>query len=579
MLDRRTFVTGILSGYGLLAAGSASAGTLSGTSLSPSSDFSLTLAPIPVNFTGRPASATAINGTVPGPTLRWQEGEDVTLRVTNHLIETSSIHWHGIILPTTMDGVPGLSFPGIPPGETFEYRFTVNQSGTYWYHSHSGYQEQTGLYGAIVVNPREGDPDGADRDHVILLSDWTDENPAAIYTRLKKMSHYYNFNERTAPDLYRQIRSEGPLATWQDRAMWNDMRMSDSDLADVTGYTYTYLMNGVSPASGWTGLCKAGERVKLRFINGSAMSIFDVRIPGLRMTVVAADGQDVEPVTVDEFRIGTAETYDVIVTPESDSAYTLFAQSLDRSGFARGTLTTSPELVAALPAMDPVPVLGHEDMGMAHSAGGHAHEPVIAPQQRHPHAHHHSALAPAGTAGLGSAAGIVHAATEYGPHVDMRTENPVSGIDDPGVGLREHGQRLGREVLRYSQLINRYPTADPRQPGREIQLHLTGNMNRYMWSFNGVKFADAEPLELQYGERVRIHLVNDTMMAHPIHLHGLWSELETGEPGRIPRKHTVLVQPGKTVSYLVSADALGRWAYHCHLQYHMLGMMREVRVS
>ena len=527
-----------------------------------------------MNYTGRPSTATAINGSVPGPTLYWREGEEVSLRVTNYLPETSSIHWHGIILPTEMDGVPGLSFPGIPPGQSFEYRFQVNQSGTYWYHSHSGFQEQTGLYGAIVVEPREGDPDGADRDHVILLSDWTDEDPAAVYARLKKMSHYYNMKERTTPDLWRQVRAQGVTATWRDRAMWNTMRMSDSDIADVTGYTYTYLMNGAPPASGWTGEFKPGERVKLRFINGSAMSIFDVRIPGLKMTVVAADGQDVEPVTVDEFRIGTAETYDVIVTPEGDSAYSLFAQSIDRSGFARGTLTPDPSLQAGVPEMDVAPILGHGDMGMNH--GDHA---GMAHGNMDSHAHHHAPPSAIAAAGLGSRAAITHADTEYGPHVDMRSERPVSGIDDPGVGLRQHRQALGRDVLRYSQLHNRYPTLDTRDPNREIQLHLTGNMSRYMWSFNGVKFADAEPINLEHGERVRIHLVNDTMMTHPIHLHGLWSELETGEPGRIPRKHTVLVQPGKTVSYLVTADALGRWAYHCHLQYHMLGMMREVRVT
>ena len=539
--------------------------------------FELAIGELPVNYTGRASVATAINGSVPGPVLYWREGEEVTLRITNRLPEDSSIHWHGIILPTGMDGVPHLSFPGIRPGETFEYRFRVNQGGTYWYHSHSGFQEQTGLYGAIVVEPRGGDPDGADRDHVILLSDWTDDDPAAIYARLKKVSHYYNFNERTAPDTWAQIRAQGVARTWRDRAMWNEIRMSDSDIADVTGHTYTYLMNGVPPAAGWVGEFRPGERVKLRFINGSAMSIFDVRIPGLRMTVVAADGQDVEPVTVDEFRIGTAETYDVIVTPAADSAYTVFAQSIDRSGYARGTLTPDPALCAEVPAMDDVPVLGHADMGMAHGAHDHGAHAAGAGPTAVDHAHHHHTPAP-GSAGMGSAAPVVHAATESGPQVDMRAEAPVSGIDDPGVGLREHRERYGRDVLTYSQLVNRYRTCDTRQPEREIQLHLTGNMSRYMWSFDGVKFAHAEPIVLNYGERVRFFLVNDTMMTHPIHLHGLWSELETGVPGRIPRKHTVLVQPGRTVSYLVTADAPGRWAYHCHLQYHMAGMMREVRV-
>jgi CopA family copper-resistance protein len=581
-MKRRTFVTGLLSSCSVLASGTL---TASGTGISNplrGREFNLSLEQLPVNYTGKPAIATAINGSVPGPVLHWRQGDEVTIRVTNRLPEDSSIHWHGIILPTGMDGVPGLSFPGIRPGETFEYRFSVNQSGTYWYHSHSGFQEQTGLYGAIVVEPGSGDPDGADRDHVITLSDWTDDDPADIYARLKKVSHYYNVNERTLFDLGRDIRAQGISGTWRDRAMWNTMRMSDSDIADVSGYTYTYLMNGVTPAAGWVGNFRPGERVKLRFINASAMSIFDVRIPGLKMTVVAADGQDVEPVTVDEFRLGTAETYDVVVVPDADIAYTLFAQSIDRSGYARGTLTPSPALVAEVPPMDPAPVLGHGDMGMAHGTHHHgSHDPSTPVEGgAHDHHKHHgpgtSGIAPAG---MGSRAVIKHVATEYGPHVDMRAEGPVSGIDDPGIGLRHHQHRYGRDVLKYSQLVNRYPTLDRRDPGREIQLHLTGNMSRYMWSFNGVKFADAEPIFLRYGERVRIHLVNDTMMTHPIHLHGLWSELETGEPERIPRKHTVLVQPGKTVSYLVSADALGRWAYHCHLQYHMLGMMREVRVT
>jgi CopA family copper-resistance protein len=560
-INRRQFVTGLAAGYGLAASGLSLGANLPLRGRS----FKLALDYQSVNITGKQRPATTVNGSLPAPTLHWREGEEVHLSVTNHLHEDSSIHWHGIILPTGMDGVPGLSFPGIKPGETFDYRFQVNQSGTYWYHSHSGFQEQTGLYGAIVVEPRDGDPDGAGRDHVILLSDWSDEDPADIYARLKKQSHYYNFNERTFDDLWQDIRRQGVSKTWQERAMWNEMRMSDSDIADVTGYTYTYLMNGAPPAQGWTGDFKPGERVKLRFINGSAMSIFDIRIPGLRMTVVAADGQAVEPVTVDEFRIGTAETYDVIVEPDADTAYTVFAQSIGRSGYARGTLTPEPALQAPVPEMDPRPRLGHEDMGMAH--GDHAHAG---------HTMHSSDQT---GAGHGSSASIQHPDSELGAHVDMRAGNPVSGLNDPGVGLRHHQHLHGREVLHYGQLFNRYPTIDPRDPTREIQLHLTGNMSRYMWSFDGIKFADAEHIQLNHGERVRIHLVNDTMMTHPIHLHGLWSELETGNPQHIPRKHTVLVQPGKTISYLVTADALGRWAYHCHMQFHMMGMMREVRVS
>jgi CopA family copper-resistance protein len=573
--SRRKFVTSLAVGSAALATSSLVRGGAPTASELRGTRFELNLDYLPVNFSGENRQATAVNGLLPGPILRWREGDEVHLKVTNRLAQDSSIHWHGIILPTNMDGVPGMSFAGIKPGESFDYRFKLNQHGTYWYHSHSGFQEQTGLYGAIVVEPREGDIDGADRDHVILLSDWTDDDPQAIYARLKKVSHYYNFNERTFDDLWRDISSQGVAATWRERAMWNEMRMSDSDIADVTGYTYTYLMNGAAPDPGWVGTFKPGEVVKLRFINGSAMSIFDVRIPGLKMTVVAADGQPVEPVTVDEFRIGTAETYDVLVSPEADSAYTLFAQSIDRSGYARGLLTSRPGLSAPVPPLDPVPVLGHGDMGMGMGHGSHG-----APQSAGGHAGHSAHRAnPIGPAGFGSVAAIEHLPSEYGPHVDMRAENPVSGIADPGIGLREHPQWHGRKVLTYAMLRNRYATLDTRDPGREIQLHLTGNMSRYMWSFNGIKFADAEPIQLEFGERVRFHLVNDTMMTHPIHLHGLWSELETGDPEYIPRKHTVLVQPGKTASYLVSADAIGRWAYHCHLQYHMMGMMREVRVS
>ena len=573
---RRNFVKTLATGTAALAAcphvlaEKAAPRDLRGTK------FNLDLDYLPVSFSGKHRLATAINGSLPGPTLRWREGDEVSLRVTNHLAEDSSIHWHGIILPTEMDGVPGLSFPGIRPGESFDYRFGLKQSGTYWYHSHSGFQEQTGLYGAIVVEPRNGDSDGADRDHVIMLSDWTDENPTAVYARLKKLSHYYNFNERTFSDLWRDIKRSGVSTTWAERAMWNEMRMSDSDIADVTGYAYTYLMNGAAPDPGWIGSFAAGETVKLRFINGSAMSIFDVRIPGLEMTVVAADGQDVEPVTVDEFRIGTAETYDVLVRPNSEMPYTLFTQSIDRSGYARGTLTPDPTLTGKVPPMDPAPILGHEDMGMGmdHMAHMIHSEGNNLPQRTHQH--HAMSEAPAG---LGSTAEIIHAPSEYGPHVDMRVDSPVSGIADPGIGLRHHPRWHGRTVLTYSMLRNRYPTIDRRDPSREVQLHLTGNMSRYMWSFDGIKYADAQPIQLEYGERVRFHLVNDTMMTHPIHLHGMWSELETGEPQYIPRKHTILVQPGKTASYLVSADALGRWAYHCHLQYHMMGMMREVRVT
>tara|TARA_R110001592_G_scaffold254129_3_gene517532 strand:+ start:81635 stop:83512 length:1878 start_codon:yes stop_codon:yes gene_type:complete len=612
-ISRRQFVTGVVAGSTLYSLGSSwRAAAQPGTSLSlipelSGIEFDLDIGYQPVNFTGRERLATAINGSVPGPTLRWREGGRVTLRVKNHLAHDSSIHWHGIILPTGMDGVPGLSFDGIKPGESFEYQFDVNQSGTYWYHSHSGFQEQTGVYGAIVIDPRDQDPVAYDRQYVVQLSDWSDEKPEHIYSTLKKQSDYYNFRERTAGDLWEEIKENGVAQTWNARKMWNEMRMSDRDISDVTGYTYTYLINGVTPEDGWIGLFKRGEKVRLRFINSAAMTIFDVRMPGLKMTVVAADGQNIDPVTVDEFRIAVAETYDVVVEPHDDSAYTIFAQSIDRSGYARGTLTPDANLIAAVPAMDPAPILGHRDMGMGmdhsmHDMGSMGAGAASASQMGAMNHSQHSGMesmdhsqhtgmelvnenetsdptTTLGKAGFGSNLPIVHAPTEYGPNVDMRAEAPQDGLDDPGIGLRDHQKMYGRRVLTYRDICNYYPTSDPREPSREIEIHLTGNMHRYMWSMNGIKFADAEPVQLTFGERVRVTLVNDTMMTHPIHLHGMWSELETGDPQYIPRKHTIIVQPGSKISYLVTADAEGRWAYHCHLLYHMPGMFREVRVT
>ena len=580
--SRRRFVTGMAAGGLLLGSGLGFKSYAEALPKNPEvltgNQFDLAIGYLPVNFTGKKALATAVNGSVPGPVLRWKEGEKVTLRVTNHLANDSSIHWHGMILPSGMDGVPGLSFDGIQPGETFAYSFDVKQSGTYWYHSHSGFQEQTGLYGAIVIDPAEPDPVSYDRQYVILLSDWSNDAPEDIFARLKKQSHYYNFRQRTVADLWRDIRDKGLEQTWNDRAMWNQMRMSDTDIADVTGYTYTFLMNGNTPEDNWTCLFSEGEKVRLRFINGAAMSLFDVRIPGLKMTVVASDGQNIDPVTVDEFRIGVAETYDVIVEPDADSAYTIFAQTIDRTGFARGTLTSNISLSPDIPHMDSAPVLVHRDMGMAHTMTANDADHVQHQMAGHSvHNNHlHNAL---DSAGYGSSQKIEHKKSEFGPGVDMRAEMPMDGQRDPGIGLRDHQQLYGRRVLNYGDICNFYPTVDRRDPSREIQLHLTGNMSRYMWSMDGIPFADAEPLDLTYGERVRITLVNDTMMTHPIHLHGMWSELETGDPDYIPRKHTVIVQPGSKISYLVTADAKGRWAYHCHLLYHMVGMFREVRVG
>ena len=536
---------------------------LSANTLKPltGATFNLTIGQSPVNFTGRARSATTINGGIPGPLLRWKQGTDVSLQVRNTLPVSSSIHWHGILLPSGMDGVPGLSFPGIGPGETFTYRFPVRQSGTYWYHSHSGFQEQTGLYGPLIIEPATGERHAADREHVIMLSDWTDEDPMSLFGTLKKHSDFYNFAEPTTPEFLQDLHKLGMDKALARRRMWNRMRMSPADLADVSGYTYTYLMNGNSPAANWTGLFKRGERVRLRFINGSAMSFFDVRIPGLKMTVVAADGQDVEPVTVDEFRIAVAETCDVMVEPDDDRAYAVFAASMDRTGYACGTLTPHPDLRAELPDMDPRARLTMVDMmgAMATTGGSGKHDM-------------------SGMHGMDmkGAPPAHHARSEYGPGVDMRVDMPRDNIDDPGIGLRDNGRR----VLTYADLHTIGGPLDARDPAREIELHLTGNMERYMWSFDGQKFADAYPLHFRYGEHLRVTLVNDTMMTHPIHLHGMWSELESPDGAFQVRKHTISVQPAQRVSYRVKVDARGRWAYHCHLLYHMeAGMFREVVVS
>jgi CopA family copper-resistance protein len=559
--SRRRFVQGLavggaLAGVGLLRASPSWALTSTGAPIVPhGTDFALDVMEAPVNVTGAPRLATTVNGGVPGPVLRMRQGSEVTLRVRNRLRVPTSIHWHGIVLPFDMDGVPGISFPGIAPGETFVYRFTLRQSGTYWYHSHSGFQEQAGLYGAMVIEPEAGERHRSDRDYVVLLSDWTDEEPARVLARLKKQGDYYNTGQPTLAEFLRDTRREGVAQALAQRRMWNRMRMSPADLADVSGLTYTYLMNGMAPAGNWTGLFRPGEKIRLRFINGSAMSIFDVRIPGLKLTVIAADGQDVEPVAVDEFRIAVAETYDVIVEPQDERAYTLFAQSIDRSGYARGTLAPRMGMQAEVPAPDPRVWLDMRDM-MGEMGGGHAHGMK------------HGAMA--------AASPVRHASTEHGPGVDMRVDTPRTNLDDPGAGLRDNGRR----VLTYADLHTMGGPIDTREPGREIELHLTGNMERYMWSFDGVKFSDAAPIHFNRGERLRIVLVNDTMMNHPIHLHGMWSELENAEGGFQVRKHTINVQPAQRISYAVTADAPGRWAYHCHMLYHMeAGMMREVVVS
>ncbi|KKO14515.1 copper resistance system multicopper oxidase [Pseudomonas putida] len=579
---RRSFVkglaaTGLLGGLGMWRApvwavtSPGQPNVLSGT------DFDLYIGELPVNITGTARTAMAINGSIPGPILRWREGDTVTLRVRNRLQQDTSIHWHGIILPANMDGVPGLSFHGIAPDGMYEYKFKVQQNGTYWYHSHSGFQEQVGVYGALVIDAKEPEPFTYDRDYVVMLSDWTDEDPARVLSKLKKQSDYYNYHKRTVGDFVNDVSEMGWSAAVADRKMWAEMKMSPTDLADVSGYTYTYLMNGQAPDGNWTGVFKPGEKIRLRFINGSAMTYFDVRIPGLKMTVVAADGQHVKPVAVDEFRIAVAETYDVIVEPESEQAYTIFAQAMDRTGYSRGTLAVREGLHAPVPAVDPRPIISMSDMGMDH--GGMNHDSMAGMDHGDMAGMDHGSMAGMDHGDMADTSAPMqsHPDSETNnPLVDMQTMTPTPKLGDPGIGLRDNGRR----VLTYADLRSTFPDPDGRAPGRTIELHLTGHMEKFAWSFDGIKFSDAEPLRLKYGERLRITLVNDTMMTHPIHLHGMWSDLEDENGNFMVRKHTIDMPPGSKRSYRVTADALGRWAYHCHLLFHMeMGMFREVRVD
>ncbi|WP_330109679.1 copper resistance system multicopper oxidase [Methylophaga thalassica] len=533
-----------------------------------------------MNVAGRIARPITINGSMPGPLIRLKEGQRAKLHVSNALDESTSIHWHGIILPENMDGVPGVSFPGIKAGESYHYEYDVQQSGTYWYHSHSGLQEQLGHFGPLVIDPADGDI-GADREHVIILSDWTFEDPDEVFRNLKVAEGYYNYQQRTLGDTFDDIRRQGLAKTWQERSMWNEMRMSARDLLDVTGSTYTYLMNGRDNSTNWTALYKPGEKIRLRIINGSAMSFFDFRIPGLEMTVVSADGQPIKPVTVDEFRIGVAETYDVIVTPKNDRPYTLFAESMDRSGYVRGTLATELGQEAPVPELRPVPERGMAAMGMSHEMGGmdmittnedqlgmDDHQEMSGGHGGHKAATQQRPSAPD--------LGIEHAPGGHGPGAAMIARNPVSRLNEPGIGL----ENVDHRVLVYGDLIGAHSWPDDREPERDIELHLTGNMEKYMWSFDGVKYTEVNgPVEFHHGERLRLIMVNDTMMDHPIHLHGMWMELENGQYPR-PRKHTISLKPSEVVSLQISADAPGSWAFHCHLLYHMkAGMFRVVRVS
>ncbi len=529
--------------------------------------FDLVIGRTAVPIGDRSASAVTVNGSVPAPLLRFREGETVTLHVANALDEDTSIHWHGIILPNGMDGVPKVTFAGIRPGELFTYHYPVRQSGTYWYHSHSGFQEQLGVYGPLIIDPIEPEPFAYDREYVVMLSDWTFEDPDDVLANLKKMGGYYNFQRRTLGDLFRS--SDAGLG---DRLRWGRMRMDATDIADVTGYTYTYLMNGMPPASNWTGLFEPGERVRLRFINAAAGSYFDVRIPGLEMTIVQADGQNVQPVPVDEFRIAIAETYDVIVEPSEDRAYTTFAETMDRSGYARGTLAPHAGMSAPIPERRSRPVRTMADMGMTMDGmdmgsmemrGG-----MALPETEHGGHGENASAAPTP---------VPHGPDHHGPGNSAVPDVTRPRLDDPGVGLGTDGRR----VLLYSDLRSVVPWRDTREPGREVELHLTGNMERYLWSFDGKKFSQApEPIPFQLGERLRVTFVNDTMMEHPIHLHGMWMELDNGLGAFNPRKHTVNVKPAERLSVLVTPDVPGKCALHCHILYHMeTGMFRVVEVS
>ena len=516
-----------------------------------------------IEVAGRSGHAFAVNGSVPGPLVRLKEGEAVTLRVANHLAQDTSIHWHGLLLPFQFDGVPGVSFPGIKPGETFVYELpALRQSGTYWWHSHSNLQEQAGHYGPIIIDPAGPDPVQADRDYVLLLSEFSPLHPHTIMAKLKKGEEYFNRQKTSWTDDYRLSGS--------DRRMWAGMRMMPTDIADVTGSTYTYLINGHAPEDSLEYLFSPGERVRLRIINGSAMSFFNIRIPGVRMSVVQADGKNVRPIEVDEFQIGTAETYDIVVEPTAE-AHTIVAEAMDRSGMAVATLASRAGARAPVPSLrDPV-LLTMTDMGhggMDHSGGDHSnmgHAPSTGGMD-------HGSMKMRDTSSLPPNVAV-------GPGIDMVSANPADRMGDPGLGL----DNVGHKVLTYRDLTALEPNDDPRKPSRHMQIHLTGNMERYMWSFDGRKFnavAD-QPIRFAYNERVRVKLVNDTMMAHPIHLHGHFFELVNGaDRMHQPQKHTVIVQPGGSATFDLTADEPGDWAFHCHLLYHMhAGMFQVVTVA
>ena len=569
MFSRRLFLQGAaLTGLSSLLPAWARSASDGNTGLSPgtATEFNLSIGRFPVRIDGRAGEALGVNGTLPAPLIRFREGDEVTLNVTNTLDEDTSIHWHGLLVPFQMDGVPGVTFPGIRPGETFTYKYAVPQSGTYWYHSHSGLQEQEGLYGPIIIDPQHHDPVACDREYVLVLSDWSFESPYRIFAKLKKMSDAYNYQQRTVGDFLKDAKEKGLGAAWSERAMWGRMRMSPRDIADVTGATYHYLINGHATADNWNGVFRPGERVRLRIINASAMTIFNIRLPGLPITIVAADGLNVQPLEVDEFQMGVAETYDVIIEPQEDRAYAFVAESIDRSGQAVATFGPRPGMRAEAPALRAVPTLTMKDMGMDH--GSMDHGAMGHDMGRMDHSGH----------GMMEDASwpVEKKDIKRGPGVANIAMMPMSRLDEPGIGL----ENVGHRVLRYSQLRSLERNPDLRPPGREMEIHLTSNMERYMWSFDGVKFSEVtEPIVFHEGERLRVTLINNTMMPHPIHLHGMFFDLVNGGGDHCPRKHTVIVKPGEKLSFDVTADHVGDWAFHCHLLYHMhAGMMQVVSV-
>ncbi|RYE03134.1 MAG: copper resistance system multicopper oxidase [Sphingomonadales bacterium] len=609
LLDRRRVLRGAtLAGGGLALAGwmpawarSVSAGIVRPLPTVSGEDIRLRIAHQMMIIDGRESHAIGINGTVPAPLIRLREGQTVRLHVENALDEDSSIHWHGLILPFHMDGVPGVSFPGIKPRSTFTYEFPIVQSGTYWYHSHSGLQEQLGHYGPIVIDPKGEDPIASDREHVIVLSDHSAMHPHIIFNKLKQQGGYFNLQKQTLAGLL-----AGRDQPAKDRRAWGAMRMDPTDISDVTASAYTYLVNGHGPRDNWTGLFKPGERVRLRIINASAMTTFNFRIPGLRLTVVQADGLPVRPVVVDEIQIAVAETYDVIVEPSDDRAYTLVGESVDRSGMGRATLAPRPGMAAAVPPLRPRPLADMKDMGMG-DMGGMNHGPGVsggamqgmdhaamgsaAPADPCPPEHAamgHCTPGPGATAGQAGtdhgSTGMKHSMRDFSaapevkktPTVQTISPMPADRMGEPGQGL----EGVGHKVLVYTDLMAVERNPDVRAPDRALRIHLTGNMERYMWAFDGEKLSEVKkPIPFLKDERVRVTLVNDTMMGHPIHLHGHFFELVTGHGEYAPRKHTIQVQPGGTATFDVTTDAVGDWAFHCHMLYHMhAGMMQVVSV-